>query len=178
MATGEVRQAGPALHPARGIRISQRFSDVRKVGPSGSLLANAALLPFRRSLGPFSERGRGGNGGSHGNSVGTVVCGDRVGRKGGRAQRGKCALEPSQAEALRRLGPTAIARRLTGARGTLISLSSLVHLGGGWFDSVASLPQHSKSCRLRRAERWKAAGALTRTPASFSQSTTSSGDFA
>lgn len=52
MATGEVRQAGPALHPARGIRISQRFSDVRKVGPSDSLLANAALLPLRRSLGP------------------------------------------------------------------------------------------------------------------------------
>lgn len=32
MATREVRQAGPALHPALGIRISQRFSDVRKVG--------------------------------------------------------------------------------------------------------------------------------------------------
>lgn len=36
MATGEVRQAGSALHPALGIRISQRFSDVRKVGKSGS----------------------------------------------------------------------------------------------------------------------------------------------
>lgn len=83
---------------------------MRKVGPSGSLLANAALLPFRRSLGPLSEQG--GVGGSHGNSVGTVVCGDRAGRKGGRAQRGKCALEQSQAEAFCRLGPTAIARRL------------------------------------------------------------------
>lgn len=44
--------------------------------------------------------------------MGTVVCGDRAGRKGGRAQRGKCAFEQSQAEAFCRLGPTAIARRL------------------------------------------------------------------
>lgn len=110
MATGEVRQAGPALHPARGIRISQRFSDVRKVGPSGSLLANAALLPFRRSLGPLSKQG-----GLWGGGVMGIVW-ERwfaaIERKGGRAQRGKCAFEQSQAEAFCRLGPTAIARRL------------------------------------------------------------------
>ena len=77
MATGEVRQAGPALHPALGIRISQRFSDVRKVGSSNSLLANAALLPFGEV---WALRGkRGGAAGSHGNTVGTVVCG--AGRK-------------------------------------------------------------------------------------------------
>ncbi|KAI9542338.1 hypothetical protein NQZ68_020685 [Dissostichus eleginoides] len=69
MATGEVRQAGPALHPALGIRISQRFSDVRKVGSSNSLLANAALLPFGEV---WALRGkRGGAAGSHGNTVGT-----------------------------------------------------------------------------------------------------------
>ncbi|KAI4814117.1 hypothetical protein KUCAC02_003324, partial [Chaenocephalus aceratus] len=70
MATGEVRQAGPALHPALGIRISQRFSDVRKVGSSNSLLANAALLPFGEVRALRGKRG--GAAGSHGNTVGTV----------------------------------------------------------------------------------------------------------
>lgn len=80
MATREVRQAGPALHPALGIRISQRFSDVRKVGSSGSLLANAALLPFGEVW--ALRRRRGGAAESHGNTVGIVVCGDGAGRKG------------------------------------------------------------------------------------------------
>lgn len=34
--SGKVRQAGPVFYPALGIRISQRFSDVRKVGWSCS----------------------------------------------------------------------------------------------------------------------------------------------
>lgn len=89
MATREVRQAGPALHPALGIRISQRFSDVRKVGQSGSLPANAALLPFGEV---WAHRGRrGGAAESHGNTVGTVVCGDGAGRKGTGTD-GKCML--------------------------------------------------------------------------------------
>lgn len=54
MATGEVRQAGPALHPALGIRISQRFSDVRKVGLSGSP-TQAAPLPSGKA-GPSERR--------------------------------------------------------------------------------------------------------------------------
>lgn len=84
MATREVRKAGPALHPALGIRISQRFSDVRKVGSSSSLLANAALLPFGEVSALQGKRG--GVAESHGNTVGTVVCGDGAGRIGTSAE--------------------------------------------------------------------------------------------
>lgn len=81
MATGEVRQAGPALHPALGIRISQRFSDVRKVGLSSSLLANAALLLFGDQVWAFQGGVGWGDAGSLGNTVEMVVCGDVAERR-------------------------------------------------------------------------------------------------
>lgn len=85
MATGEVRQAGPALHPALGIRISQRFSDVREGG-----LERLARSPTQPSCflviksGPFRVGCVGGVcAGSHGNTVEMVVSGDVAERKGG-----------------------------------------------------------------------------------------------
>lgn len=50
MATKEVRQARPVLHPALGIRISQRFSDVQKVGWSCSPTERHRLVRKPNSL--------------------------------------------------------------------------------------------------------------------------------
>lgn len=50
MATKEVRQARPVFHPALGIRISQRFSDVQKVGWSCSPTERHRLVRKLNSL--------------------------------------------------------------------------------------------------------------------------------
>ncbi len=57
MATKEVRQAGPVFHPALGIRISQRFSDVQKVGWSCSPTERHWLVGKQNSPESWGEAG-------------------------------------------------------------------------------------------------------------------------